>query len=251
MTAIYCFSGTGNSLEVARRLSARLNAALFMIGAAETTVESASDVVWVFPTYAWGIPPLVRQFMLTVSDRHMHGARHHMVCTCGDDVGHTHLQWRETMEQRSWAAYGAYSITMPNTYVLFPFFDVDTKQIAADKLNRCEARIEEVADKIATGFKGDDVTEGSFPGLKSGIINPLFVRFAMSPRPFRATVSCIGCGKCAIRCPLKNITFTPGSLPIWGDNCALCLRCYHQCPRHAIAYGNLTHSKGQYLHPNF
>ena len=34
--------------------------------------------------------------------------------------------------------------------------------------------------------------------------------------------------------------------PTWGPNCALCMRCYHLCPNHAINYGRETENKGQY-----
>ena len=31
----------------------------------------------------------------------------------------------------------------------------------------------------------------------------------------------------------------------------MCLRCYHICPRRAVAYGKSTATKGQYLNPDF
>ena len=57
---------------------------------------------------------------------------------------------------------------------------------------------------------------------------------------------CIGCGKCRDACPAGNIALDCSSRPVWGPNCLSCTACYHICPRKAIAYGNITKSKGQY-----
>ncbi|MDE6135501.1 MAG: EFR1 family ferrodoxin, partial [Muribaculaceae bacterium] len=69
--------------------------------------------------------------------------------------------------------------------------------------------------------------------------------FGMSPRPFRSNEGCIGCGKCAQACPMQNIRMTD-SRPGWSKTCAMCLRCYHICPRRAVAYGSSTDGKGQW-----
>ncbi len=43
---IHCFSGNGNSAAVAARLGQLLH-------------DESNDILWVFPVYAWGIPPVV------------------------------------------------------------------------------------------------------------------------------------------------------------------------------------------------
>lgn len=244
MTDVYCFSGTGNSLFVATRIADALNGRVCMITDCRgADVTSADDVVWVFPVYSWGIAPVMRRFMETVD---VGGKRHHMVCTCGDDIGLTHWQWRRIMASRGQKACGAYSVGMPNTYVLLPGFDVDSPEVERQKLSASCGRIDEVAQKIASGFCGDDVVEGRMPWIKSKVIYPLFARFGMSPKPFHPTVHCTGCGTCAAACPLNNIKMR-NHRPLWGNDCAMCLRCYHICPAHAVAYGKATRDKGQYM----
>lgn len=248
MTAIYCFSGTGNSLFVARRLAQALDAQVIAIGP-DAPLPDADNVVWIFPVYAWGVAPVMRRFIETVSaPDSWHTARHHMVATCGDDIGLTHRQWRRLMRKRRWPDYGTYSVTMPNTYVLFPGFNVDPHPVAQQKLITAEERTNAVARMIVSGFSSDDVAEGRAAWLKSAVVHPLFVRFAMDPAPFHATDACISCGKCAADCPLHNITISQDR-PQWKNNCAMCLRCYHGCPTHAVAYGGITRGKGQYKGP--
>ena len=91
--------------------------------------------------------------------------------------------------------------------------------------------------------------EGSLPFIKTRIINPLFVRYQMSPKPFHATSECIGCKRCEKSCPVGNITMKERR-PVWGKNCTACLACYHVCPEHAVQYGKKTKGKGHYFNPD-
>lgn len=167
------------------------------------------------------------------------------VMTCGDDTGNTSRQLRRVIALTGGHVRATFSVIMPNTYVLMKGFDTDPEDVAEAKLDAAPARVAAIADAIACGFSGDDVVRGRFAWFKSAVIYPWFRRFAMSPKPFHATDDCVGCSICARACPLANITMREGR-PSWGDDCALCLRCYHICPRRAVAYGNATRGKSRY-----
>ena len=203
-------------------------------------------VIWAFPVYSWGVPPVVARFIERVDLTGIGNRYHFMVATCGDDAGLTHRQWRKLLSKRGWDGVAAFTVIMPNTYTLMNGFDVDSVEVAAAKLAAAPAAVDSIAASIVKGVRGDKVVKGRFAWIKTRVIYPWFVRHAMSPRPFHATESCTGCGLCSRFCPLNNITMSDGT-PCWGDNCALCLRCYHSCPTRAVAYGKATHGKGQYL----
>lgn len=253
---IVFFSGTGNTARVARALASHLEESEVLELAGDVLVEpskcivdtAGARVIWMFPTYSWGVPPVVarviRECVLGPGAR---AAKHYMVTTCGDDMAYTDRQWRRLVETRGCDARSAFAVIMPNTYTLMKGFDVDTPEVSARKLAEAAGHVRE----IAAAIKNDGPSElvrGSFPWVKSAVIYSWFVRFAMSPKPFHATGGCISCGLCARICPMQNIRMD-GETPVWSHNCALCLRCYHYCPRHAVAYGDKTIGKGQWQCP--
>lgn len=255
---IIYFSGTGNTRRCALELAKILGDSNVHALAADElrhpaaaiidAPEGEKRVIWMFPTYSWGIPPVVADVMAGCSyNRAVREAMHIMVTTCGDDMAHTDCMWRRIMHGRGLRTAGAYTVIMPNTYTAMKGFDVDSPEVAQQKLDASAARIAEVADAIM--HDGPSMTiPGSFPFIKTAVIYPWFKRFAMSSKPFHALASCIGCGLCARSCPMENIAMVDGR-PRWDTACALCLRCYHICPQHAVAYGKSTDGKGQWICP--
>lgn len=252
---IVYFSGTGNSVFVARQLASLMRerkvVALHGSSLSQTkmSVDSAENIIWVFPVYSWGVPPVVGKFVANlVLDGDLTAIIHHAVITCGDDIGRADRQWRKMLEKKGWTSGCVATVQMPNIYVLMKGFDIDSEKIEKHKIETATTRVEEVARLIKSGVRATDVLRGKFGWFKTSVIYPWFVRYAMSPKPFHATTNCISCGKCASGCPLQNIKMaaSEGTRPIWSDNCALCLRCYHFCPVDAVQYGKATRNKGHY-----
>lgn len=255
---IIYFSSTGNTAQAALMLAGRLGDSHILSLEGDTLLHPESvviksvsgKVIWAFPTYSWGIPPVVLNFIRNVRlSRQAVAARHYMLTTCGDDMAYTDRQWRREMKRRNLNAVAAYAVEMPNTYVCMKGFDVDPKLLEKSKLAAAPHAVERIAESIMAGEGRDMLVRKQFSWIKTYIIYPWFCRFEMSPKPFHATDTCISCGKCAASCPMQNIHMADGR-PHWSDHCALCLRCYHICPTHSVEYGNHTHSKGQYLNPN-
>lgn len=239
------FSGTGNSRWVADELGKLLNervGALLDNPVGELKPDEALG--FVFPVYAWGPPVRVTEALSRLQVTSV-PAYIYFVCTCGDDTGKTADLFARAVERKGWHCDAGFSVFMPNTYVCLPGFDVDSCEVASRKLHEAPRRLEEIAARLQHREVGFDCYEGSFPWLKSYVIRPLFCRFLMSPAVFKSTAACISCGKCVAACPLHNIRLEKGR-PVWGTDCAMCLSCYHHCPKHAIEYGSMTKRKGQY-----
>ena len=70
--------------------------------------------------------------------------------------------------------------------------------------------------------------------LERMVTGPRLTRLLYS-RFFRVDPErCTQCGKCARRCPVRNIAWERGALPRWGRDCVLCLDCVTTCPAEAV-----------------
>lgn len=249
---IYWFSGTGNSLHMARLISEGTHTELKSMCEGQPDVQELvrdRQLGFVFPVYGWRMPNVVSRFLenLPVCPPGYDGYVF-VVLTCGDDIGRADRLARKALVRKGWPVWAIFSIQMRNTYVCLPGFDVDSKDVEERKLAWLDGDMfEEIVSAIRCHMPSlaDDVWPGAFPNLKTYVLGPLFHRWLTNPKHFKVTVACNGCGRCAQVCPLHNITQNADHRPVWSTHCAHCLACYHACPRHAIGYGPFTRGKGQ------
>ena len=267
---IYYFSGTGNSLHVARHLADALGENLCPMaplllpqgGVANQQVPHRGDlegaIGLVFPVYAWGIPNVVEQFVRNLRHSPKGGAGRgpaffYAVMTCGDDMGYADKVLEKALGRKLDAAF---SVLMPDVYVCLPGFDVDSPEECKEKYAREEVQVKEIAACISARKQVRQLKRGPFPLTKTYVIRPLFNRYLLTDKYFRVDASkCISCGRCRKSCPVGNIILCPegeehgkegNEVPHWQSHCAGCLACYHACPYHAINFGTMTQKKGQY-----
>lgn len=246
---IFYYSGCGNSRFVAEQIAAGTNEELLFIpdlqreGMSEYAISQGESIGFVFPVYAWGAPKLVEDFVKTVQWKG-ESAYVWFACTCGDEMGYTHRDFKQTLHEAGLELKGTFCFQMPETYLCFPGFHLDTKENADKKISAVRAKLPSVIEHIKTRAEVVDQILGSTPGLKSNVIRPGFIKF-MSDKKYHTTEDCNGCGLCAKKCPLHNIKMEDGH-PAWQGHCTQCMACYHYCPKNAIQYGTYTKDKGQY-----
>ena len=248
---IYYFSATGNSKAVAEMLASRLSdkvtdiTPLLFRPSVEYALGAEESLGFVFPIHGWSLPSVIRKFFnkLTVTGYRQQYV--YFVVTCGDDIGIADRHIRQAMPAGLSLSAG-YSVTMPDSYVCLPGFDVDSDEVRHRKFAQLPSRLNEIADSISARRAVMDVHHGSFAWIKTKVLGAVFRRYMLHDDKLFHTVGvCGGCGTCVVVCPLNNISFEENR-PRWNGKCIGCLACYHHCPIRGIRYGHRTRHKGQY-----
>jgi NAD-dependent dihydropyrimidine dehydrogenase PreA subunit len=254
---IFYFSGTGNSLWAAKKLSHYFNDKLISIS--EELLQSDNDfsysvasderIFFVFPVHSWGTDVLTFLFLKKLRLVNYQKQPVFMVCTCGDECGYAAKIVKNILAQKSIALTNSYSVQMPNNYVLMSAFNVDSKELETQKLTDAPQRLQQIIDDISAGKRKDLYVQGKFSFLKTYIVYPLFRKYGVKRNLFYAKNTCISCGLCADICPTKTI-FLEDKTPKWHKKtCVQCTACIHRCPERAIEYGEISETKGRYHHP--
>jgi ferredoxin len=245
-TEIYFFSGTGNSLHIAKVLNERItDSKLIPIGnitQCPIVKSNASRVVFVFPVYYRGLPKiveeLIRKIELTSADIIMY------ISTIGNPLkgNCSTSKINKLLGHKGKTLTGGYSIPMPGNYIKMIDYN---DEVQFTKLKESKSKIEYVISKILSSMTE---VEPDNQGITSKIINNFWQKFVnKSDRGFFLTESCNSCGICEKVCPVDNIKIV-NKKPLWLHKCQECLACIHFCPQLAIQTKK-TITRSRYHHP--
>ena len=205
---ILCFSGTGNSRYIAKKIAAELQDEIVDVNAKIKAVDyspikTGENVVVVTPTYAWRIPRIVSDWLSKT--KLLSAKRIWFVMNCGSEIGN------------------------------------------ASKYNRslAEPAIVDTIACIKTEQPFPVPRNNLYDRFMSGPVNSIFYQFFVKATAFQADDTCIGCGQCVKNCPKNNIALENGK-PIWGNQCTHCMACICYCPTEAIEYGKKSIGKPRY-----
>lgn len=249
----FYFSGTGNSLYVAKSIGEKDEEVIPIAKLMDTKDEvyefilkENESIGFIYPIYAWGPPKMVVEFISKIKFINFNNNYIYAVATCGENIGNAMKIINKALTKHEMSLTSGFSVVMPNNYVIFG--DIDSDDVAKEVLVKANNRIKEINEIIKSRESGVfDVIKGPMPGILTAIVNPLFTKQATSTKSFYANDNCTGCGICEKVC--NSNTIKVKGKPIWGKECTGCLACLHLCPTKAINYGKGTEKKGRYINP--
>lgn len=251
---VFYFSGTGNSLYVAKNIATSQGETLISISKEmkvdkdfyEYDLKREEKVILVYPIYAWSPPSPVVEFISRLKLNNYNNNYITAVVTCGENIGNNMRTLEKKLESMGLKLNSGFSIAMPNNYIILGKADED--DIVEMKMSKALKNLEEINNIISNETKGVfNVVKGPIPKIMTDIINPIFNKLAINTKKFQVTDACIGCKLCESVCNTKCIKVD--KVPKWGNNCCQCLACISYCPQEAIQYGKWTSNKKKYRNP--
>ena len=236
MATIFCFTSTGNSLNVAKIIAGKIGGQIApMRGERGEPVVCDDDVIgFVFPVYYWGLPRMVERFVeaLRIENRE---AYVFSVVTYGGLTFGVHGQLERLLKPKGVDLRYGKNLKSVENYL--PEFKVND----SEKLRR---KSDEGANQIAEAIMRMERNRVYAPSF----INRLGQKFLpdeSSDRFFTVSTECTGCAICQKVCPADNITMDSGK-PRFDGRCENCLGCLHACPATAIEWKDKTKGKARY-----
>lgn len=246
-TIVYYFTGTGNSLMIARTIASRLESAEAVPitkAISKGPKADAGCVGLVFPVYWGGLPKIVQRFVSRFSgsrDTYFFG-----VATHAGGPGSVLPQLQEELQRTGHDLSSGYDIEMPSNYVIG--YAAPTERTIQARLNAADTTIDEIVKTVAQ--RATHRAGPAFPPYsgQSRAYQRFIAEVNASDESYWVTDECTECGVCAEVCPVKNIHMKDGR-PEWLHRCEQCLACINWCPSKAIQHGKGTVKRGRYTNP--
>ncbi len=252
-TVIYYFSGTGNSLAVAKRLAENLEDVVELLPIAgcekEQRVAIDADMLGlVFPVYFLTIPEIIRKFLKKLEFRTEPYI--FTVVTCNSQPGYSLYSVKRILQKKGKSLALGFAVDMPGNGIIGKVDLTNPLEVQKERLANAPTKLLIVIQKIKERQYG--VIEGgnSFKMHMLSFLMHFYKKYLYPPaKHFRVLNHCTRCGICVQVCPLKNIDKDVEHKPIWGERCESCLACFHWCPVQAINMEEDTVGKKRYHHP--
>ena len=247
-TTIYCYTGTGNSLWTARKLSDALgDTQQIPIKLTGTDINHcpSENIGLIFPVHIWGLPEPVIDFVnrLEVDSSKYFFA----VAVNAGQAAATLIQLRKIMQTRGLKLSSGFSLNLPSNYI--PWGGAASPAAQQTKFNEAMEKINLIAATIQSKetkpLEKGPAWQNIFLSL---IYRQSYPYVQKMDKSFWADEKCTSCAICEKICPAKNILIADGK-PIWQHRCEQCFACLQWCPEESIQYGKNTSKKKRYHHP--
>ena len=223
---VFYFTGTGNSLYVAKQLAEK-PVSIPQIIRKENLAFSEDSIGIVAPVYGHEVPLMVKEFLKKAV---LHTNYFYMVLTYGNRHGGAAELAKQFCENCGITVNYINVICMVDNWL--PSFDMDEQKNIDKKVEEHIAAIQ--ADIYARKNMIAEVTD------TDRMAHQQFLNYMKQMPPnawqhlLQVTDACIGCGICEKVCPSASVRVVNRKAVHIPGNCQTCLACAHACPQKAI-----------------
>ena len=257
---IYYFTGTGNSLKVAKDIAAGVenSSVVSMARIVESTDEQNPNgaVGFVLPVYYCGLPRLVAEF---ISQIDLTNAEYiYLVSTYASDVGNAGCisQTKKILKNKGKILNAAFYVKHINNFQLRvwdnnPMFvlEITPEQKHQALHESAYKKSKEIAEIVSSRKNHFDKSLMEYAGPVIFNYNHFYKTVNTNDKKFHSTDKCNSCGICTDVCPTNNMEMKDGR-PVWkSKTCQRCLACLNLCPISAIEHGKETVKRRRYKNP--
>lgn len=252
-TALYYFTGTGNSIALAEGLGKRMPDCKVqpVISNGEITIidQDVEIIGIIFPVYIWSVPPIVEKFIM--QNNFPQNAYVFSLCNYGGSSAYTLVYLKELLKQKNIELSAGFGLLMPGNYT--PFYDAWSLSKQSSAFVRAFKDLDNIAEIVNCKKKTSLPTNyGPLGWFFTMLIYKkiLIKKVASMDKSFYADNQCVGCKKCVKVCPVQNIVLK-NMKPLWLHKCEQCFACLHICPTAALQSGKRTKNRSRYKFPGY
>jgi heterodisulfide reductase subunit A-like polyferredoxin len=246
-TMLYYFTGTGNSLLIAKNLKEKLQDAILvpMVKALKENKMfcETQNVGFIFPLYFWGLPKIVEEFINRIN---LDKVKYiFIILNSGGSLSPDNAANRinKILKAKNKKLNASYRLIMPSNYI--KEFHVENLNMQNQKISKMKSSLLKIADDINNN---SEIKKKSRLAVLANFVNDIWQKNVNnSDKDFYVKNNCNSCGICVKICPVDNIKLVDNK-PVWQHICQECLACIHYCPKSAIESKN-TGNKGRYKNP--
>lgn len=260
-TEIYYFSGTGNSLHVAKELQKRIPKAniipIVSLLNKEVIKTNAETVGFVFPIYYVSISLPVKELIKKLN---LNSTKYIFAIATRMGTPHSAFADIENILKKKGKSFDShFTLNMASNDPKHDYKVPPTKKEIATLesvvVNRLDSIQKIILDKEKNREKDTNITD-PVPSLLVKLIP--FINFFIRPFAEFTGFKChyyadskyTGCGTCEKVCLSKKIKML-NRKPVWQKNvkCFYCYACINYCPRQSVQIKSFTEKNGRYSHP--
>jgi len=243
---IFYFSGTGNSLKVAKDIAMNMqNCEIISMGSLQYYELQAGyeTIGFVYPTYYRGEPKKVREFILNLNLKNNLNTYYYAVTTCGRYEGNALIHIKHLLKRKHITLNYAKKINMFSNYVVA----YDMRDTVEEQTKQSQIDLVQIIQSI----KNKETNKLPITEPLQEIGYRILIKLTPKmDKNYNISNDCTRCGICKNVCPVDNIGLDDNNKPYFKHHCEQCLACLQYCPNKAINYKDKTQSRGRYTHPN-